>query len=256
MEPVPRCPEIASRSGLSRAATRRLVLTLEHLGYLRANGREYALSPRVLELGYGFLGGRNVTDLAQPYMERLAHQVNESCSMAVLDGQSIVYVARVPVRKVMTVTLAVGARLPAFCTSMGRALLSGLPTADLERWLQECAPVARTNRTVTDRARLRQIMLGVQRDGYAWVEQELEIGPLLARGARARPQSARRCGAESGHAVPAGRASARTDENPAGAHVDGERDRGRAAAGVAAAGQRVTCFPTSVSSTCQCVRPS
>ena len=169
-------PEIASRSGLSRAATRRLVLTLEHLGYLRANGREYALSPRVLELGYGFLGGRNVTDLAQPYMERLAHQVNESCSMAVLDGQSIVYVARVPVRKVMTVTLAVGARLPAFCTSMGRALLSGLSTTDLERWLQDCAPVARTNRTVTDRARLRQIMLGVQRDGYAWVEQELEIG--------------------------------------------------------------------------------
>jgi len=101
-------PEIASRSGLSRAATRRLVLTLEHLGYLRANGREYALSPRVLELGYGFLGGRNVTDLAQPYMERLAHQVNESCSMAVLDGQSIVYVARVPVRKVMTVPSVVG----------------------------------------------------------------------------------------------------------------------------------------------------
>ena len=128
-------PQIASHARLSRAATRRLVLTLEHLGYLRANGREYSLSPRVLELGYGFLGSRNVTDLAQPYMERLAHLVNESCSMAVLDGQNIVYVARVPVRKVMTVTLAVGARLPAFCASMGRALLSGLPPPDLDRWL-------------------------------------------------------------------------------------------------------------------------
>ena len=169
-------PQIAARAGLSRAATRRLVLTLEHLGYLRANGREYALTPRVLELGYGFLGGRNVTDLAQPYMEQLAHRVNESCSMAVLDGQHIVYVARVPVRKVMTVTLAVGAQLPAFCTSMGRALLAGLHASDLARWLAKLEPVARTDLTVTDRDRLARVVAGVQREGYAWVEQELEVG--------------------------------------------------------------------------------
>jgi IclR family pca regulon transcriptional regulator len=169
-------PQIASRARLSRAATRRLVLTLEHLGYLRANGREYSLSPRVLELGYGFLGSRNVTDLAQPYMERLAHLVNESCSMAVLDGQNIVYVARVPVRKVMTVTLAVGARLPAFCASMGRALLSGLAPPDLDRWLADCDLKPRTNRTVIDPSELSRIIGTVRREGHAWVEQELEIG--------------------------------------------------------------------------------
>jgi IclR family pca regulon transcriptional regulator len=169
-------PQIAAATGLSRAASRRLVLTLEHLGYLRASGREYAMTPRVLELGYGFLGSRNVTDLAQPWMEKLAHEVNESCSLAVLDSQSIVYVARVPVRKVMTVTLAVGARLPAYCTSMGRVLLSGLSPGQFEAWLLECRPVARTARTVTDPARLARIVAGVRRDGYAWVEQELEAG--------------------------------------------------------------------------------
>ena len=106
--------EIAARSGLSRAAARRLVLTLEHLGYVQSAGREFRLTPRVLELGYGFLGARDLTDLAQPWMEQLAHQVNESCSMAVLDSRDIVSVARVSVRKVMTVSLAVGARLPAY----------------------------------------------------------------------------------------------------------------------------------------------
>jgi IclR family pca regulon transcriptional regulator len=169
-------PEIAQTTGLSRAAARRLVLTLEHLGYLRASGREYSMTPRVLELGYGFLGSRNVTDLTQPYMEKLAHTVNESCSLAVLDSQSIVYVARVPVRKVMTVTLAVGARLPAYCTSMGRALLSGLAPEQFDHWLSECTLVARTPRTITDPARLARVVAGVRRDGYAWVEQELETG--------------------------------------------------------------------------------
>ena len=121
-----RSPRSRRESGLSRAAARRLVLTLEHLGYVQAAGREYRLTPRVLELGYGFLGARDLTDLAHPWMEQLAHQANESCSMAVLDGRDIVYVARVSVRKVMTVSLAVGARLPAYCTSMGRVLLAGL----------------------------------------------------------------------------------------------------------------------------------
>jgi IclR family pca regulon transcriptional regulator len=168
--------EIAARSGLSRAAARRLVLTLEHLGYVQAAGREYRLTPRVLELGYGFLGARNLTDLAQPWMEQLAHQVNESCSMAVLDGRDIVYVARVSVRKVMTVSLAVGARLPAYCTSMGRVLLAGLTAARLEEWLEGLDARRYTSRTVVDSSRLRRIVETVRRDGYVWVEQELEAG--------------------------------------------------------------------------------
>lgn len=168
--------EVAARAGLSRAAARRLVLTLEHLGYLRSTGRGYALTPRVLELGYGFLGAQNLSDLAQPWMEQLAHRVNESCSMAVLDGESIVYVARVSVRKVMTVSLAVGARLPAYCTSMGRVLLAGLSADELTTWLADCHPRRFTDRTVVEPARLRKIIDAARRDGYVWVEQELEKG--------------------------------------------------------------------------------
>jgi IclR family pca regulon transcriptional regulator len=168
--------EIASRAGLSRAVARRLVLTLEHLGYVQAAGREFRLTPRVLELGFGFLGARDLTDLAQPWMEQLAHHVNESCSMAVLDGRDIVYVARVSVRKVMTVSLAVGARLPAYCTSMGRVLLAGLAPEKFDAWLEGLEARAYTSRTVVDPSRLRRIIENVRRDGYVWVEQELETG--------------------------------------------------------------------------------
>ena len=167
---------IAGRTNLSRAAARRLVLTLQHLGYVRALGREYALSPRVLELGFGCLAALKLTDLAKPLIEPLAQRLNHSCSMAVLDGQSIVYVLRVPVRRVMTVTLGVGARLPAYAASMGRVLLAGLPEASLDTWLAECRPVRHTPHTVTDPRRLRRILRDVRSQGHAYVEQELELG--------------------------------------------------------------------------------
>jgi IclR family pca regulon transcriptional regulator len=168
--------DIAARTKMSRAAARRLVMTLEHLGYVRCTGREYVLSPSVLELGFGYLGSLNLTDLAQPLLEDLARAVNQSSSMAVLDGQSIVYVLRVPGRRIMSVTLGVGARLPAFSASMGRVLLSGLDEAALDHWLQECRPIRHTAHTVTDTARLRRIVDDVRRQGYAYVEQELELG--------------------------------------------------------------------------------
>jgi IclR family pca regulon transcriptional regulator len=167
---------IAARTGLSRAAVRRLVLTLQHLGYVRPYGREYALSPRVLELGFGCLASLQLTDLAQPLVEQLAQRVNHSCSIAVLDGQSIVYVLRVPVRHVMTVALGVGARLPAYAASMGRVLLAGLPSTSLDAWLGECRPTRLTPHTVTDLRRLKRIVAEVRAQGYAYVEQELELG--------------------------------------------------------------------------------
>jgi IclR family pca regulon transcriptional regulator len=174
--PTATLAEIAARARLSRAAARRLVLTLEHLGYVEASGREYRLTPRVLELGFGFLGAYDLTDLAHPWMEQLAHQANESCSMAVLDGRDIVYVARVSVRKVMTVSLAVGARLPAYCTSMGRVLLAGLTPERFEAWLETLETRRYTSHTVVEPARLRCIVETSRREGYAWVEQELEAG--------------------------------------------------------------------------------
>lgn len=167
---------IAQRTGLSRAAARRLVLTLSHLGYLRPNDRGFALSARVLELGFGYLGTLNFSDLAQPLVEDLAHQIEQSCSMAVLDGQHVVYVVRVPVRRVMTVSLGIGARLPAATTSMGRVLLAGLSPAMLRVWLKGCRPVRHTAHTVTKATQLRAVIEQVRKQGYAWIEQELELG--------------------------------------------------------------------------------
>lgn len=172
----PSLAEIAARTGFSRAAARRLVLTLQHLGYVHADGRGYVLTPRVLELGFGYLGTLNLTDLVQPLLESLAHTVNQSCSMAVLDAQSIVYVARVPVRRVMTIALGIGARLPAYAASMGRVLLSGLAEPELKTWLAQCKPVRMTTHTVTDPRRLKKIIETVRGQRYAYVEQELELG--------------------------------------------------------------------------------
>lgn len=167
---------IATRTGLSRAAARRLVLTLAHLGYVRARGRDYALTPRVLEFGLGYVGSLKLTDLAQPLVEALAQRVHHSCSMAVLDGQAIVYVLRVPVQRLMTVSLSVGSRLPAYCASMGRVLLAGLAEPDLTRWLARCHPARMTPHTVTDLRHLRRIIDTAREAGYAYVEQELELG--------------------------------------------------------------------------------
>lgn len=168
--------EVAKRCDLPRAVCRRLLLTLCHLGYMRQNGREFSLRSRVLELGFSYLGSLNLTEFAQPVLEELAHDIGESCSLATLDGQDIVYVVRVPVRRVMSTSLAVGARLPAFAASMGRVLLSGFSADALADWLQRCEPRPLTGHTLTDRERLQQVIGEVARQGYAYVEQELESG--------------------------------------------------------------------------------
>jgi IclR family pca regulon transcriptional regulator len=168
--------EIAGRAGLSRAAARRLMLTLQHLGYVHELERGYVLGPRVLELGFRYLGSLNLTDFAQPLMEALARDIRQSCSMAVLDDQDIAYVLRVPGPRLMSVTLGIGARLPAFCASMGRVLVAGLDEAARDAWLQRCEPVRLTAHTVVDRAKLRRVLADVARQGYAYVEQELELG--------------------------------------------------------------------------------
>ena len=135
----PRCTlsEIAAQIGLSRAVARRSLLTLQHLGYVAAQGRQFFLTPRVLELGYSYLSSLDLTDLAHEPMEKLSQRVGESCSMAVLDGSEIVYVARVAVRRLMSVALGVGARLPAFAASMGRVLLADKSDDELTAWLRE-----------------------------------------------------------------------------------------------------------------------
>ena len=168
--------EVASRAALSRAVARRLLLTLEFLGYVHRQGRQFSLAPRILELGFSYLSSLTVAMLAQPIMEEVAHTIDESCSLAVLDSYDIVYVQRVPVRKVMTITLGIGARLPAFCTSMGRMLLAGLGDEALDRWLRNLKPHAWTRRTLTDKTEVRAAVERARSLGYAYVEQELQEG--------------------------------------------------------------------------------
>ena len=168
--------DVARETGLTRAAARRFLLTLVKLGYVRSDGREFSLRPLVLELGYAYLSGLAMPEIASPHLEELVARVRESSSICVLDGQHIVYVARVPTKRIMTVAISVGTRFPAYATSMGRVLLAGMNPDDLEKYLSEADFEAFTARTVTDPDRLREIVREVGRQGYAIVDQELEEG--------------------------------------------------------------------------------
>jgi IclR family pca regulon transcriptional regulator len=168
--------EVAEQTGLTRATARRVLLTLAELGYVHQNSRSFSLTPKVLDLGYSYLSSFQVVELAQQAMERLVDAVKESSSMSVLDGSEVVYVARVPTKRIMTISLAIGSRLPAYPTSMGRVLLAGLPDSELDDYIARTKFVHLTPRTITDAARLRSTLLKVRSDGYALVDQELEEG--------------------------------------------------------------------------------
>lgn len=168
--------EVAGRSGLSRAGARRILLTLEALGYVRSDGKLFSLTPRILDLGFAYLSSMPIWNLAEPVMETLVAQVKESCSAAVLDGTDIVYVLRVSTHKIMSISLGVGSRLPAYCTSMGRMLLSALPEAELMDCLAASDLTARTKHTVTDVKELTAKIAQVRRQGWSLVNQELEEG--------------------------------------------------------------------------------
>lgn len=170
--------EVAKICDLTRAAARRFLLTLADLGYVRSDGRFFSLTPRVLELGYAFLSSLSVPEVAAPHLERLVAEVHESSSLSILDADDIVYVARVPTSRIMTVAITVGTRFPAYATSMGRVLLAFLPSDALESYLGR-VPLARlTNRTVPTAADLRVELARVREQGYAIVDQELEEGLL------------------------------------------------------------------------------
>jgi IclR family pca regulon transcriptional regulator len=168
--------EVAQQTGLTRATARRVLLTLAELGYVHQNNRSFSLTPRVLDLGYSYLSSFQVVELAQQSMERLVEEVKESSSMSVLDGNEIVYVARVPTKRIMTISLAIGSRLPAYPTSMGRVLLAGLTDAELDEYLTRTRLEQLTDHTLTDPDELRSTIEKTRIDGYALVDQELEEG--------------------------------------------------------------------------------
>lgn len=170
--------EVASATGLTRAGARRILLTLQTLGYVEADGRLFRLTPKILDLGFAYLTSMPFWNLADPVMEQLSAQIHESCSAAVLDRTEIVYVLRVPTHKIMTINLSIGSRLPAYCTSMGRVLLSALDDAALDETLAQSDIRAHTARTTTDIGELKAAIAQVRQQGWAIVDQELEVGLL------------------------------------------------------------------------------
>ncbi|MFG2440453.1 IclR family transcriptional regulator C-terminal domain-containing protein [Streptomyces sp. NPDC048508] len=168
--------EVARGCGLTRAAARRFLLTLADLGYVHTDGRTFRLTPRVLELGYAYLSGFTLPEIALPHLEQLAETVGESSSLCVLDGDDIVYVARVPTRRIMAATITVGTRFPAHVTSVGRVILAHLKDEETDVRLARADLRPLTARTLASADRLRTELRRVRRQGYAIVDQELEEG--------------------------------------------------------------------------------
>ncbi len=168
--------DVARATGLTRAAARRFLLTLVKLGYVNFADGRFSLRPRVLELGYAYLSSLTLPEVAEPHMEALVAKVNESSSISVLDDLEVVYVVRVPTRRIMSITLSVGTRLPAYATSMGRVLLATLPEDELEERLSRIEIRPLTARTVKDKDELGAILAATRKQGYAATDQELEEG--------------------------------------------------------------------------------
>jgi IclR family pca regulon transcriptional regulator len=188
--PAQTLTDVAAATGLTRAGARRILLTLQTLGYVEADGRLFRLTPRILDLGFAYLTSMPFWNVAEPIMENLSAQVHESCSAAVLDRTEIVYVLRVPTHKIMTINLSIGSRLPAWCTSMGRVLLSALDDAQLEATLDASHLQAYTSRTITGKDELKEAIAQVRRQGWAIVDQELE-GGLISLSAPIRNRQGR-----------------------------------------------------------------
>jgi IclR family pca regulon transcriptional regulator len=191
--PAQTLTEAAERAGLTRAGARRILLTLQQLGYVEyaeSDGRRFRLTAKVLELGFAYLSSQPLWHLAQPDMEALVREIGESCSAAVLEGDDIVYVLRVAAGKIMAINLGVGSRLPAHCTSMGRVLLAGLDEAALAARLAGLRLTAHTARTLTERSALQAELQRVRAQGWALVDGELEEGlvsmaaPIVNRAGR------------------------------------------------------------------------
>ncbi len=182
--------DVARSTGLTRAGARRILLTLVQLGYMEATGRQFRLTPRILDLGFAYISSLPLWSLAEPVLHTLAAQTQESCSAAVLDGVDIVHVLRGPTHRAMSLHLGVGSRLPATCTSAGRVLLATLPPDECRQRLQAAPRRAFTVRTLTEPRALQEAVDAVRSQGWCLVDQELEDGllslaaPIIDRGGR------------------------------------------------------------------------
>lgn len=168
--------EVAHATSLDRAGARRFLLTLVDLGYVRHDGRHYALTPQVLEFGYAYLSSRSLPQIAEPHLRRLTHELKEMTSIGVLDGDDVRYLAQVPSPRLLSVAIPVGTRFPAHATSMGKVLLAGMPPERLEARLGSMELAALTAQTITTREGLRTELAKVRKQGFVISDGELEGG--------------------------------------------------------------------------------
>lgn len=168
--------QVAARTNLTRGSARRFLLTLEALGYVIQDGNNFRLSPKVLDLGYSYLASIPLWEKAQPFMKEIVDTIDESCSLGVLDGPDVVYIARVPPRHVYTIPVQVGTRMPAYVNAMGRVLLAALSDAELEGYFAQVQPRPLTPRTTTGIAQLREVVSQARTQGYAMPEDEVYEG--------------------------------------------------------------------------------
>ncbi|NIJ12006.1 IclR family pca regulon transcriptional regulator [Saccharomonospora amisosensis] len=185
--PNPTLAELAAATGLSRPAVRRILLTLQHLGYVHGESGRWSLTPRVLSIGQHYSASHAMIETAQPHLLRLAEHTGESASLAALDGTEVVYIARVPVRRIMSINVSIGTRVPAHATSMGRVLLAWAPRSCVDEVIEAGLPRL-TDLTITDPVELRSALRTVREQGYAIVSEELEEG-LVSASAPVRDRS-------------------------------------------------------------------
>ncbi|QGK70992.1 helix-turn-helix domain-containing protein [Allosaccharopolyspora coralli] len=185
--PSPTLAEIAAATELSRPTVRRILITLQKLGYVHGAEGRWRLTPRVLSIAQHYSTSNSITDVAQPHLLELAENTEESASLSALDGTEVVYIGRVPVRRIMSVNVALGTRVPAYATSMGRVLLAWAPANELDRVIEAGLP-RHTRHTITDPIGLRQELRRVRSQGWAIVASEIEEG-VIAVSAPVRDQS-------------------------------------------------------------------
>ena len=168
--------EVAARTGLTRAAARRYLLTLTQLGFVHQDGKLFALTPRVLRLGQSYMRSARLPRVIQPQLQNIALAMQEASSVGVLDGGDVISIAAVTVGRVVSTTLQPGTRVPAHCSANGRVLLAALSDTDLAHWLATHPLQARTTYTQMHVAQVHDAVLRVRTQGYATIDQELEIG--------------------------------------------------------------------------------
>ncbi len=168
--------DVAKLTGLDRATARRCLLTLAELGYADYDGKFFTLTPKILRLGHAYLSATPLPHVVQPFLDKLSEDVHQSASASVLDGTEVVYIARASQKRVMSINLMPGSRLPAYCASMGRVLLAAMPEDEARALLKQSTLKAFTPRTKTDPALLMDELARVRAQGYAVIDQELELG--------------------------------------------------------------------------------